>query len=57
MSNRYTVGCVGKVAWICEERRGDPNENGAFQDDWQSDEDIAALDGMAIDGDGRLNRA
>ena len=54
MSNRYTVGCVGKVAWICEERRGDPNENGVFQDDWQSNEDIAARDGMASDGVERL---
>ncbi len=40
-----------------EESRDDPNEKGAFQDDWQSDEDIAALDGMAIDGDGRLDEA
>jgi len=29
----------------------------AYQDDWQSDEDISALDGMAIDNDGRLEEA
>ncbi len=40
-----------------EESRGDPNERGAYQDGWQSNEDIAALDGMATDGDGRLDKA
>ncbi len=39
------------------ESKGDPNKTGACQDDWQSNEDIAALDGMATDGNGRLDRA
>ncbi len=33
---------------------GRSNENGVFQDDWQSDEDIAVRDGMASDGVERL---
>ena len=35
----------------------DPNGRWTYQDDWQSDEDISALDGMAIDDDGRLEEA
>ena len=31
-----------------EDSRDDPNERGTFQDNWQSDEDISALDGRAI---------
>ncbi len=30
---------------------------GAYQDDWQSDEYISAIDGMANDDDGRLEEA
>jgi hypothetical protein len=40
-----------------KEKRVDPNGRWAYQDDWQSDEDISALDGMAIDDDGRLEEA
>ncbi len=40
-----------------EELRDNPNENGVFQDDWQSDEDIAALDGMVIGGVKKLRKA
>ena len=40
-----------------EESRDGPSKRGAFQDDWQSDEDISALEGMAIDDDGRLEKA
>jgi hypothetical protein len=39
------------------ELKGNPNEMGAYQDDWQSNEDITAPDGMATDGDGRLDKA
>jgi hypothetical protein len=28
-----------------------------YQDDWQSEDDISALDGMAIDNDGKLEEA
>ena len=38
-------------------QRADPNERGASQDDWQSNEDITALDGMANDINGRLDKA
>lgn len=40
-----------------EESRDDPNEKGACQDDWQSDEDISALDGKATDGAERPGKA
>ncbi len=34
-----------------------PNKRGAFQDDWQSNEDISALQGVAIDDNGKLEKA
>jgi hypothetical protein len=40
-----------------EESRDDPNERGACQDDWQSDEDTSALDGKATDGAERPGKA
>ena len=39
------------------ELRDDPNENVWFQGDWQSDEDISALNGMVIDGIDKLRKA
>jgi hypothetical protein len=39
------------------ELRDNPNKNVGFQGDWQSDEDIAALDGMVIDGVEKLRKA
>jgi hypothetical protein len=45
------VGVASTIAFADQpdkESRDDPNERGTFQDNWQSDEDISALDGMAI---------
>ena len=40
-----------------EESMDGPNKRGAFQDDWQSNEDISALQGVAIDDNGKLEKA
>jgi hypothetical protein len=40
-----------------EEERDNPNGRWVYQDDWQGEVDISALDGMAIDDDGRLEEA
>ena len=40
-----------------KELRDDPNGNGARQGNWQSNEDISALDGMATDDNGRPVKA
>jgi hypothetical protein len=40
-----------------KEYRVNPNGRWAYQDDWQSNEDIAAQDGMAIDDNRRLEEA
>jgi hypothetical protein len=40
-----------------EEERDDPNGRWVYQDNWQSDDNISALDGMAIGDNGRLEEA